>query len=543
MKRLVVVAAAVAVVVSGTVAAGSPAERADARAGAPAAGPGIAWRDCPGLMTGRAECAQIEVPLDHRKPHGKKIHVGISIYRATDRANYKGVLLTNPGGVSASGLLNSMAMHNWLAGRGFPELAAQYDMIGMDPRGVETLDFNPIAEEPGPPIEGDTDPVLSCDKGHKKPPLPDYTPSSAAEERAWIARSKKYADDCAKKYGWLLPHMGTVDHAHDIDVVRRALGVEKINYYGFSHATHLGAAYATLFPNRIDRMIWDGVSDPRTLGYKAMLEQSRLIERNIGFWYEWAAKWDSVYRLGKTRREVEATYWRVRDQLKKQPIQGRYGPDELDDYVLNTGMSTTVWVENTQALADWVHKQDATWLLDNMHPGADDSPFAVRNAADAVDTRWPRDWKTWHDDAVRMHEKGYRSITWSNVWHHAPIAFWPVRGGSSPLELKDRGLPGFLLIHGSLDGVFPVEGAFAMHRRFPSSRLLLEVGGKSHANSLNGNKCVDGVVAAYLGDGTLPGNRPGADAGCEADPAINDPDPNATEPETTRATSAARTPR
>ncbi|MFD0541469.1 alpha/beta hydrolase [Actinomadura luteofluorescens] len=57
-----------------------------------------------------------------------------------------------------------------------------------------------------------------------------------------------------------------------------------------------------------------------------------------------------------------------------------------------------------------------------------------------------------------------------------------------------------------------------MHRRFPTSRLLVQVGGRNHGVSLSGDRCVDGSVAAYLGDGRLPANRPGPDQKCAAGP-------------------------
>jgi hypothetical protein len=39
---------------------------------------------------------------------------------------------------------------------------------------------------------------------------------------------------------------------------------------------------------------------------------------------------------------------------------------------------------------------------------------------------------------------------------------------------------------------------------FPNSVLLAEPGGTSHADSLSGDLCVDGTIAAYLESGKLP---------------------------------------
>ena len=51
-----------------------------------------------------------------------------------------------------------------------------------------------------------------------------------------------------------------------------------------------------------------------------------------------------------------------------------------------------------------------------------------------------------------------------------------------------------------------------MHKLLPS-RLVAEIGGKTHANTLNGNACLDDKVAAYLNTGALPSSKPGSGPG------------------------------
>ena len=56
----------------------------------------------------------------------------------------------------------------------------------------------------------------------------------------------------------LAPHLSTVDTAHDLDVLRAALGEKKLTYLGFSYGTYLGTVYADLFPHRVGRFVLDG---------------------------------------------------------------------------------------------------------------------------------------------------------------------------------------------------------------------------------------------------------------------------------------------
>jgi pimeloyl-ACP methyl ester carboxylesterase len=509
VKRLVLVTAAAAVGIGGTavaVAANTGGESSDV---SPVAANGIAWHKCTGSLAGKAECAHVQVPLDYRKPKGKKISIAISRVKHTDTKHYSGVLFVNPGGPGGSGLAYSAGLKSWLGGVGHAATAAKYDIIGFDPRGV-----------------GSSKPALSCDPNFQNPIRPDYVPHSAKAEKAWIAKSAKYAAACKKKFGWLLPHMRTTDAAKDVDRIRAALGAKKINWYGFSYGTYFGATYATLFPKHVRRMVLDGNVNPKTVWYDAQLEQDKAFERNIKFWFKWTAKYDSLYHLGKTQKAVEANYYKTRNAAKKAPIGGKIGPDELDDIVLNAGYNTGYYIPYAEALSAWVTKKDPKALLENLNPGGDDNGFAVYNAVQGADAKWPRNWKKWHNDAVRLYKNGYRFNTWSNVWFNAPVAFWPVKGGPA-LKLKGKGLPGILMVQGTLDAATPVAGGYNLHKALPSSRLVLELGGKTHANTLNGNKCLDDKVAAYLDTGWLPKSKPGADATCKALPSLNDPDPNA----------------
>ncbi|GGJ40628.1 hypothetical protein GCM10010121_059570 [Streptomyces brasiliensis] len=51
-----------------------------------------------------------------------------------------------------------------------------------------------------------------------------------------------------------------------------------------------------------------------------------------------------------------------------------------------------------------------------------------------------------------------------------------------------------------------------MRSRFPHSALLAVTGGTNHANTLNGNSCVDDAVADCLATGDLPHRKPGRQA-------------------------------
>ena len=515
MKKIVIVATAVVAAAGGGTVVAASASADTGRAGAATvAAKGIDWGKCevsgPNDPMNQAQCAQVEVPLDYGRPNGRKISIAVSRFRHTDEKNYQGVLFVNPGGPGGSGLAYAPALARWIGATGHADVAAKYDIIGVDPRGV-----------------GSSKPALTCDPHFNDPIRPDYVPSSSKDEKAWIAKSKKYAQDCAKKFGWMLPHMRTTDAARDVDAIRAALGQQKISWYGFSYGTYFGATYATLFPNRVKRMVLDGNVNPKTVWYKGQLEQDKAFERNIRAWFAWIAKYDSVYHLGTSEKAVRAKYYAALDGAKKSPIGGKIGPAELTDIVLSAGYNTGFYIPFAEALSAWINDKDPSGLLDWLNPGGYDNDFAVYNAVQAADARWPRNWNKWHNDAAKLYRQGYKFETWGNVWFNAPIAFWPFQGGPAFRLHGSRGLPGMLLVQSTQDAATPVAGGLEMHKVFPSSRLVFEVGGKTHANTLNGNACLDDKVAAYLDTGALPASHRGPDAYCQAVPALNDPDPTA----------------
>jgi TAP-like protein len=94
------------------------------------------------------------------------------------------------------------------------------------------------------------------------------------------------------------------------------------------------------------------------------------------------------------------------------------------------------------------------------------------------------------------------------------------------VAVDGRRVPPILLLSETLDAATPFRGSLEVRKRFPRSALIEGVGGTTHAGSLFGDKCVDGAVAAYLANGTLPKRVPGnrSDKRC---PPIPQPDPTA----------------
>ncbi|WP_224403389.1 alpha/beta hydrolase [Pseudonocardia sp. ICBG1034] len=472
----------------------------------PPPGQGITWGPCtsPSLQQAKAECGFLKVPLDHAEPAGKKIEIAVSRVRHTvPQAQYQGVVLVNPGGPGGPGLGLSRL------GSAVPKNAgAAYDWIGFDPRGV-----------------GTSRPALSCDPDYGGYARPDYRPENGAE-KAWLPRAKAYARACGKAGGELLAHLRTEDTVRDMDLIRQALGAKQINYYGFSYGTMLGQVYATMFPDRVRRMVLDGVVDPRDWWYRANLNQDVAFQRNIETFFDWVAKNDATYHLGTTGDAVEKRFYDLAAEFRKAPLGGRIGSSEWTDIFLRAGYNVGEYTSVADAFVAGT-KKDAAKLkaaYDQAGSPTDDNNYAVYLATQCTDAPFPHDWATWKRDNTATDRKAPFE-TWGNAWYNAPCRDWPVKSGPAP-KVAGTLRTGPLLISETYDGATPYEGALQARRTFPGSSLVEGVGGHTHSSSLSGIACTDDTVADYLLTGALP-KRTGGDRSDRQCPPLPPPSPTA----------------
>ncbi|AMW13946.1 peptidase [Streptomyces qaidamensis] len=474
----------------------------------------LTWKSCATEDYPTLQCASLKVPLDHRRPHGKKITLALSRVPHTART-YQGPLLVNPGGPGGSGL----TLAGFVASSLPAKVAAQYDVIGFDPRGV-----------------GASRPALDCRPGHFDPVRPDSLPTTPAIEKANLDRARSFAAACGKKYGHLLPYIDTTSAVRDMDAIRQALGAKKINYFGYSYGTYLGAVYATFFPERVRRLVLDSVVDPTDVWHEANLNQDVAFNDRHRAFLAWVAEHNSTYGLGSDPEKIEAEWYAMRAALAKRPAGGTVGAAELEDTYIPGGYYNGYWPSLAEAFAAYVNDKDPEPLVEAYEDfgavdASGDNGYSVYTSVQCRDAHWPRDWRQWRKDNWAVYEKA-PFMTWNNAWYNAPCAFWPTDSPRS-VNVANGKLPPALLFQATGDAATPYEGAVTAHRLLARSSLVIEEGGGNHGITLSGNACLDKHLAAYLTDGTVPRGYGEADAVCEALP---DPKPTAT---TAKAASAS----
>ncbi len=516
MKKLLAVAATAGLGLTG-LGAGATSALATTSAGAdhPAS---LAWHACSDAIVNGAkaydalgpvkvstiiQCAELQVPLDHAHPNGQKITLELTKTPHQGSGAAKGDLLVNPGGPGGEGALFGARVY---AQNSVPMQAA-YNVIGFDPRGI-----------------GFSTPNLSCDVNYSNAPRPEYGTGGRHDDKVWLKKSKDYADACAAKFGKgapidLLDHIKTIDSIRDMDLIRAALGHNKLDYYGASYGTYLGQTYATMFPKHVGRMVLDGNVSPKGVWYDAQLNQDVAFDKNMDYYFGWIAKYDSVYHLGTTQAAVRSYYYDLYEKLAKDPLYYTadgstvaVGQDELVDNIQNAGYrrSQAVWNLYASALSAYKSGDYATFAGTfgaQTTGGSDDNNFAVYNAVQCTDTQWPLSWAKWHRDAVRMNAD-HPFLTWGNVWFNAPCLYWHAKAGT-PVDVgHTKDLPNnILMFQATDDAATPYAGALELHKILRGSHLVVQDGDRTHCIVHRGDRRpggVDSYFDAYFLNGSLP---------------------------------------
>ena len=389
------------------------------------------------------KCATIQVPIDYSKPFGEKLSIMISKAAATDPAHRKGAFLINRGGPGIGALGSASARSKAL-----PEVHAQYDFIGFDPRGV-----------------GHSTPI-HCDANFWQLPMPDPTAPEYRDVN-WKLYTG-YAKSCADNAGKYVQHMDIETQVRDLDAIRAALGESKINYLGVGWGTYLGAMYGTTFPNRVARMILSGNMNPDGIYYGHFRSTVPASEVDLHGWFAWIAKYDSVFHLGDTHDKVEASYRGVLASVTEKP-QSTVGPFELTDLMFFAAYTKDRWAYVASALSDFVVRGDASKLIEAVGV-PDEGVNAAFTGTICSNGPFSHDRNWWDRDRAEL-AKSAPYLGWYYTWFLTPCASWAFPQKVPPAITGGR-LPPILMFNSIGDPSMPYEGALRMHDTLPSSRLV-----------------------------------------------------------------------
>lgn len=447
----------------------------------------LTWSPCAGSTDAALECATVQVPLDYTHPQDRSISLAIDRLPATDPAGRHGVLLTNPGGPGGSGLPTPETLRSQLPAAAL----APYDVIGFDPRF--TGHSTPITC--GQPAE---------DLGGiwMRWPHPGSLPGD-------VAAARQRAAACQANAGWALPYATTADTARDMDVIRAALGEQRISFLGTSYGGYLGAVYTALFPERTDRFVLDSPVDPSYLWYGFQLERARSLEIALDGFCVWAAGQDAAYHLGSTAQAVRDGWTALVAQADAKPITTPDGLVWTGDLI-----RALSWILLYNDKADPVLAADLSALQagrsvpfppppsPTQPPGVPaDNNSATYLAAVCGDASWPRDVNSYQQMvATQSAAFPFMGGEAANI---TPCAFWPFQA-QQPVSLIGDHARSVLIVDSTRDPATPYAGSQLIHADIPGSRLVTLDAAVHVPYPTYGDACTNNAVNSYLETGQLP---------------------------------------
>ncbi|WP_169457921.1 alpha/beta fold hydrolase [Ottowia thiooxydans] len=469
----------------------------------------------------RLRCSVVRAPLDWAHPEKGDIVIGVTRLAAGKPEARRGALLFNPGGPGADGLfLSTLMLVDAFAGSNAdsPQGAMQlrllneYDIVGFSPRGTGMSTRLQCATNE---ISRSVD-LTATGWG-----TPENILNASYNDR-------KTAEACLKDP--ITPHINTDATARDMDLLRSLAGDEKLNFVGASYGTWLGAWYASLFPERVGRMVLDSSMDFTASFEQASLAQPPALQRVLEkVLIPYAARHADYFHLGNADADVQAVITALSPRM--QTVLGKAlidlsasrsaadtslgiisGARGLDNVLKAVEPSNTEGV--AQGLQEQIFDPDdagrdavrrmwaqmlyqdylSTWVQPQNQPISLSTFQSVFWAVQCNDTAATTDFSTWAavvqglaDDTPLFLPNNYRNI----------CAFWGGPRVKKP-DIAPLKALGVLFVQSQYDAQTSAEGASKFFAQLPKASRVYVSDDYQHGVFPYMDQCVDPVVTAYL---------------------------------------------
>jgi pimeloyl-ACP methyl ester carboxylesterase len=435
----------------------------------------LTWTECE-----EVQCTTILVPLDYADPDGQAITLALSRKPATAKPRI-GSLFVNPGGPGASGVDYAKTFER----KGLE----RYDIVGWDPRGV-----------------GSSTPVRCYEPAELDTYLArDSSPDSPAEDEQLLEVEKAFGRSCLAKSGRLLEHISTAETARDLDLLRGLVKDDKLNYFGSSYGTQIGAVYAQVFPQLVGRLVLDGAVN---ITEDKSVTQAQGFERALGNFAAWCA--ERTCKLGESKAEVLdriGSFWAA---LDARPMRGGRRP--LTQQLGVTGVSFVLyqgswWKYLQQALELAIFDRDPRFMLylaDSYHQrnektgafGQLNYSFPAVRCLDSQDVDLAEARRKTAADNAKIPTFG----PVNGPDYTCPM--WPVAPAPKQAKITGPGAAPIVVIGTTGDPATPYEYAERMAKQL-SSGVLVTLKGEGHL-AYGQSACIQRIVQDYLVQDKVP---------------------------------------
>ncbi|KAK5213541.1 hypothetical protein LTR41_001120 [Exophiala xenobiotica] len=549
------------------------------------------------------QCARLDVPMDYHAPEDSPDRVALAIIRLPAKVpvsdpRYGGAILINPGGPGGSGvakLLHHGSQMQYIVDSDKPvhrpteeeeeeddDDDKYFDIIGFDPRGVNH-----------------STPILTCfpdgfarQTWNLQSLAEGLLGSSEGSLRTGWRRARAFSMGCSSRLDSengttnFLEHVNTTPATADmVEIIERhgqwreregqraveaaynnqlsrcnlhsiaqrtkwQKGREPLLYWGFSYGTVLGSTFAAMYPERVSRMVLDGVVDAEDyyngpwLGnlqdtdnilHNMMRYCSEAGPDNCRLWRPGGAPavlaayekllhdiWDDPLSVvGDQRRGPEIITWTdvkmvVKDALYQPIILGPIMVELLQDIINGTGSVFASYKQSgrTPSCRSEQCEIDGPYSEECVSPG-----WNELEATSAILCTDAQDIGSFTEDEFRGYWRMLQtqSKAMGDYWAQTRLgcASWQARAKwrfAGPVAAANGTSHPILWVSNTLDTVTPLRNAKRMNERFNGS-VLLQQDCEGHCSFAAPSLCTAKAVKRYFQTGEMP--QPGTL--CETD--------------------------
>nr|CEL14626.1 probable exported protease [Kibdelosporangium sp. MJ126-NF4]CTQ96745.1 probable exported protease [EC:3.4.-.-] [Kibdelosporangium sp. MJ126-NF4] len=447
--------------------------------------PSVTWSDCDKVVLDRmaiydvpaqpVQCGRVQTALDSPSMPGRGPLRLTVLKVGTGRAP---IVVVNdvqgePGTVKAARLAASLP----------PEFLTKFSLIGVDRRG-----------------SGSSEPVR-CVQESIRQDIVNADPG-AEDLEDLLDAVRQAGQQCIISLENRLYAMDTWRTAADLEKVREALGLQRLSAIGVGEGSRVLGVYGDRFPDRVGRMVFDGLPDPSGDSLVTMEGVATGAEATFA---EFAK--DCVARNCALGPDPKQTFLDLIRKLRASPIPST-------DAGLTAGSATRAVLTGLAnragwpALADAIVKardNDGTALVKYVKPLTEDSreqptalDIALVTGCNDTKTRLALErlntaGKEWRARYPLFGGVMAQSLVLCSAWS---VAAQP------PLSLNGRGLPPIVVLSTASDPVTPQPGTQRSAQQLPSA-VLISWQGAGHG-ALGLSPCATDAVRGFLGDGKVP---------------------------------------
>lgn len=458
----------------------------------------ISWQPCASLSedqkdTHDYECAKVKVPLDYKNPNGESIDIAL---RTVNPGHGKlGSLFINPGGPGGSGQEFLSSIFRLVDSK----VQENFDIVGFDPRGV-----------------GESAPI-QCLNDKEKDEVRAFSSDAKGAQAITVIKqqAKEYAQKCQAKNGERLKFMDSESSSRDLDILRAAVGDEKLSYLGYSYGTFLGTLYAKNFPDNVGRMVLDGVLAV-SYNYDQVIDaQAKGFEESLTHWVQWCVKNSKNCPFTSVKGGI-AKIKELNKQALQRPFPTNDSARPLTSALYEAALVNCMYSENlypvlAQAMTALIKQDNGAPLLSIADVFADreadghykNNSYDAFMAINSMDYPLVGTSVEWDKETKRL-EETYPILGEQMSNGQYAMEEWPYPATTQRKALPAlQGVAPILIIGNTHDPATPFKMAQTLHKQLPNSRLI-SWDSWNHTAYGRGSSCVDELVNKYFLSGKLP---------------------------------------